>query len=111
MSELWTYDRSIGTPDRDLEGFDAEGTDGHIGKVSASARHGDIAYLVVDVGRVRHKQRVVPARTVRQIDVMGEKVFLALDKHQVEEGPDDDPLRLGEREVREAIAAYYTPHV
>ncbi|MDY7105394.1 MAG: hypothetical protein S0880_29760 [Actinomycetota bacterium] len=111
MSELWTYNRTVGTPDRDLEGFDAEGTDGHIGRVSASATHGELAYLVIDIGRVRHKSRVVPARTVRQIDLAGEKVFLSMDKHQVEKGPDDDALRLGEREVREAIAAYYTPHV
>jgi hypothetical protein len=107
MTDLWSYRLEIETMDIDLEGFDVEATDGHVGKVDDwSAAAGD-SYLVVDTGFwIFGKKRVVPARAVRQIDVEGQKVFVDMTKDQIKGAPDhhDD---WAHPDRREPFTGYY----
>ena len=107
MIDLWNYRIEIETRDVDLDGFDVEATDGHIGEVDEwSAADGD-SFLVVDTGFwIFGKKRVVPARAVKQIDVDGKTVFVDMTKDQVKGAPDHhdewaDPDR------RESLVGYY----
>ncbi len=107
MTDLWSYRLEIETTDLDLEGFDVEVNDGHIGKVDEwSAAAGD-SYLVVDTGFwIFGKKRVVPARAVKQIDLDSRKVFVDMTKDQVKDAPDHHD-EWAHPERREPFAGYY----
>ncbi len=107
MTDLWSYRLEIETTDLDLDGFDVEATDGHIGKVDEWSGAAGDSYLVVDTGFwIFGKKRVVPARAVKQIDLDGRKVFVDMTKDQVKDAPDHHD-EWAHPERREPFAGYY----
>lgn len=109
MTDLWSYRIEIDTVDLDLDGFDVEASDGHIGKVDEwSATPGD-SYLVVDTGFwIFGKKRVVPARAIKQVNVDDEKVFVDMTKEQIRDAPDHH-VEWTQAEQREPFVGYYSP--
>lgn len=109
MIDNWNFRPDLGVPDVDLEGFDVEAADGHVGSVEEfSTLEGD-AHLVVDTGFwIFGKKRVVPARAVKAIDLDEEKIFVSMTKAEIEGAPDhhDDWLL---PEHREPFVGYYGP--
>ena len=51
MTSIWVYPTPIGQ--RDLIGYEAEATDGRIGKIDESSNEIGSAYVVVDTGSPR----------------------------------------------------------
>ena len=107
MTDLWNYRLEIEQTDFDLDGFDVEATDGHIGKVDEWSAADGNSFLVVDTGFwIFGKKRVVPARAVKQIDVVGETVFVDMTKDQVKGAPDHHD-EWAQPESREPFVGYY----
>ena len=110
MTELWTYSVDVESTGVDLIGFDVEATDGHIGKIDENSVTAGDAFIVVDTGFwIFGKKRMIPARSVKQINVADRKVFLSLTKDQVKEGPDYDAVRRAEHDYRDSITGHYGP--
>ena len=107
MTDLWNYRLEIEHRDVDLEGFDVEATDGHIGTVDEWSAADDDSFIVVDTGFwIFGKKRVVPARAVKQIDADGKTVFVDMAKDQIKGAPDHHP-EWGHPERREPFVGYY----
>lgn len=109
MIDLWNYRLDIDIDDSgiDLDGFDVEATDGHIGTVDEWSAADGNSFLVVDTGFwIFGKKRVVPARAVKQIDPDGKTVFVDMTKDQIEGAPDHH-AEWAEPERREPFVGYY----
>jgi hypothetical protein len=110
MTDLWSYRLEIETMDIDLDGFDVEATDGHVGKVDDwSAAAGD-SYLVVDTGFwIFGKKRLIPAGAIAAVDHETQKVSVQLTKDQIKDAPDFDDTVTLDRTNRSTYDEYYTP--
>jgi ribosomal 30S subunit maturation factor RimM len=108
MTEYWTYREDVDYLDADLTGFDVEATDGHIGKIDEASNTAGDAYIVVDTGFwIFGKKRMIPARSVRQVNSDERKVFVSLTKDQVKDAPDYDAQRRAEAAYRTDVGDYY----
>lgn len=94
----------------DLEGYEVEATDGHVGKVDAATYDADASCLVVDTGFwIFGTKRMIPAGVVRSIDTEENKVHLDLTKDQIKGAPDYDAARhdAGASAYRREVGDYY----
>jgi hypothetical protein len=105
---VWDYRESTWTVDRDLLGYDVEGTDGRVGRIDQAANGASGAYLVVDTSIIGRK-RLVPAGAVACLDHGRQLVRLALTKDQIRDAPDFDADTWTD-EVRAQHGDYYTPY-
>ena len=111
MTDLWDYRVEVDTSGLDLVGYDVEATDGHIGKVDESSAAVGDSYLVVDTGFwIFGKKRVIPARTVKQVNLDTKVVYLDMTKDQVKGAPDHH-TQWTEPDQREPFAGYYGPMI
>ena len=106
MSDLWTWreivvlaeptgDASSAISGTDVTGFDAEATDGKIGKIDAATYDIGGSYVVVDTGFwIFGKKRMIPANVVQRVDPTEKTVYLRMTKDEVKDAPDYDPDRL-----------------
>ncbi|GAA2939188.1 MULTISPECIES: PRC-barrel domain-containing protein [Streptomycetaceae] len=97
---LWGYRPTSGhTAGADLTGYSVEATDGSVGKVDKHSDEVGAAYLVVDTGVwIFGKDVLLPAGTVKAIDIEHRKIFVDLTKDQIKDSPEfnrhrhtDDP--------------------
>lgn len=108
---IWGYQATAGyTAGTDLIGYQVEATDGHIGKVDKHSDDVDSAYLVVDTGPwIFGKHVLLPAGTVRAIDVDARKVFVDLTKEQIKDSPEfDKDKHAGDAGYHQQVGDYYT---
>lgn len=114
MSEnIWGYQPTAGhTAGADLVGFKVEATDGSIGKVDKHSDEVGSSYLVVDTGVwIFGKHVLLPAGTVRQVDLDEKKVYVDLDKEQIKSSPEfDKDHHLGNPEFFESTGEHYGRH-
>jgi hypothetical protein len=90
-------------------GYDAEATDGSIGKVDDATDDISGSYLVVDVGFwIFGRQRLIPAGAVTGVDHDSKTVRVSMTKDQIENAPDYDGDTWG-AESRTAHEDYYFP--
>ena len=114
MTMLWNYSPdSHYTPGASLNGYRAEATDGHIGKVDEATDEVGAARIVVNckpwlVG----KHVMLPAGTITRIDSDEETVYLALNEEQIKDAPEYNPEADRDDAVyRTTIGTYYGSHV
>jgi hypothetical protein len=106
MADVWTIRN---TPaNTDLTGFAVEATDGSIGKVDEATYEAGTSCLVVDTGFwIFGKKRMIPAGTIRSLDVGERTVYLFLSKEQVKGAPDFEEVRKDDPAYRDQVAVYY----
>jgi sporulation protein YlmC with PRC-barrel domain len=99
MLYLWSFDPTVDRDHSPLVGFEVMSADGtSAGKVTDAVDDQGVSFLVVDVGGMLRKKRVVvPAGLVKQINTAAERVFVRVDKETVLDAPEyeddwrDDP--------------------
>ena len=108
-TELWRYRDTTVTSIADLEGFEVEATDGHIGKVDRATDDVGRSKIVVDTGPWIFGTKVVlPAGTLDRIDLENERVYVGLAKDQIKGSPEFDPDRdTIDTDYDERLGAYY----
>ncbi|MEU7072402.1 PRC-barrel domain-containing protein [Streptomyces narbonensis] len=113
--DIWGYQPEAGhRPGIDLVGYKVEATDGSIGKIDRHSEDVGASYLVVDTGVwIFGKHVLLPAGTVRLIDVSEEKVYVDRTKEQIKDAPEFDAAKYGgEPTYLEQFAKYYNqPHM
>jgi hypothetical protein len=109
--ELWTF--TIDTPgidlsNVDLTGFKVEARDGSIGKVDEATYEAGGSFIVVDTGPwIFGKKVMLPAGVIRDIDVLGEMVFVDLTKDEIKDAPEFDEKTYREQSYRNELGEYY----
>lgn len=89
--------------------YDAEATDGAIGRVDDATDALSGSYLVVDVGSwIIGRQRLIPAGAVTGVDHESKTVSVSLTKDQIKNAPDYDSDMWG-TESRTAHEDFYFP--
>ncbi len=113
MSELWTYqivefDTGQSTVPPDLDGYDVEATDGHIGKVDEATYETGASWIVVDTGFwIFGKKRLIPAGVIERFDPENRRVYVSLTKDAIKQAPDLDEARREEEAYRKELSDYY----
>ncbi|MFJ8043941.1 PRC-barrel domain containing protein [Kitasatospora sp. NPDC096147] len=107
---LWGYERAEGyVAGTDLTGYRVEATDGHIGKVDKHTDDVDSSSIVVDTGPwIFGREVLLPAGTIRRVDVAEETVWVDRTKDEIKDSPEyvkDE--RAGDREYRDRVGDYY----
>ncbi|MFD9286157.1 PRC-barrel domain-containing protein [Streptomyces mirabilis] len=89
---IWGYQPTTGyTAGTDLTGWKVEATDGSIGKVDKHSDDVSSAYLVVDTGVwIFGKHVLLPAGTVKTVDLAERKIYVDLTKAQIKDSPEFD---------------------
>jgi hypothetical protein len=109
--ELWTF--TIDTPgidlsNVDLTGFKVEARDGSIGKVDEATYEAGGSFIAVDTGPwIFGKKVMLPAGVIRDIDVLGEMVFVDLTKDEIKDAPEFDEKTYREQSYRNELGEYY----
>ncbi|MEO8697729.1 MAG: PRC-barrel domain containing protein [Acidimicrobiales bacterium] len=92
-TDVWTFNTKA-LPVEGLVGYDAEATDGHIGKIDHATADAGRDFIVVDTGFwIFGKKRMVPAGVIERVDNQERKVFLAMTKDRVKSAPDFDDVQ------------------
>lgn len=108
MTEVWSYRIQQTVPMPDLDGFDVEATDGHIGKIDEANNETGSSCLVVDTGFwIFGKKRMIPAGAVERIDLEDRKVHVGMTKDEIKSAPDYDESRRNEDDYRRQHDDYY----
>ncbi|MFH9617253.1 PRC-barrel domain-containing protein [Streptomyces pratensis] len=107
---LWGYKPTSGhTAGTDLTGFSVEATDGSIGKVDKHSDEVGSAHLVVDTGVwIFGKDVLIPAGTVKGIDIEHRTIFVDLTKDQIKGSPEFDKHKhAGDPGYHAQVGGYY----
>ena len=86
---MWSFGSGLIGSDDSVKGFDAEATDGRVGKVAWASYVPGESYLVVTVRHqfLRSEHHVIPAGAVVAVDLTHRKLRLGLTRREVEEAP------------------------
>ena len=86
---MWSFRSGLIGTDGSVKGFDAEATDGRIGKVAWASYVPGESYLVVTVRHqfLRSTHHVIPAGAVITVDPIHRNLRLGLTRREVEEAP------------------------
>jgi hypothetical protein len=109
--ELWTF--ALATPgidlrNTDITGFKVEASDGSIGKVDEAMDEAGGSFVVVDTGPwIFGKKVMLPAGTIRDIDLDTETVSVNLTKGEIKDAPEFDENRYGDPAYRDELSGYY----
>ena len=107
--KVWQYERLLDAS-TGFVGYDAEATDGTIGKIDAASVDAGRNFLVVDTGisSIGNK-RLVPAGMVRRVDHENERVHLATTRDQICAAPrfDDTITHTLDTDYYDTVGRYY----
>ena len=110
---IWTYSVELANEPLDVQGFEVEATDGHIGKVDEATYEVGSSCIVVDTGPwIFGRKVVLPAGAIERIDLDNKKVAVRLTKDQIKNSPEydaDEDYR--SPTYRERVGTYYGPYV
>ncbi|WP_374772154.1 PRC-barrel domain-containing protein [Streptomyces sp. NBC_01310] len=113
--DIWGYRPDTGYQQgTDIVGYKVEAEDGTIGKISKHSEEVDAFYLVVDTGVwIFGKHVLLPAGTIKVIDMVEEKVYVDRTKDQIKDAPEYDAAKhADEPTYLEQFARYYNmPHM
>ncbi|WP_369244796.1 PRC-barrel domain-containing protein [Streptomyces sp. R41] len=110
MSDVWGYDPTAGhNAGINLIGFTVEATDGSIGKIDKHSDEAGSAYVVVDTGGwIFGKQVLLPAGTIKRVEVPEQKVYVSRTKEEIKGAPEFDPDKhLGDPDYHQRLSSYY----
>jgi hypothetical protein len=103
--EMWTF--AVEAP-VDLTGFKVEARDGSIGKVDEATNEAGGSFVVVDTGPwIFGKKVMLPAGTIRSIDLDTESIFVDRSKDEIKNAPEFDEKRYREQDYRNELGDYY----
>jgi hypothetical protein len=103
--EMWTF--AVEAP-VDLTGFKVEARDGSIGKVDEATNEAGGSFVVVDTGPwIFGKKVMLPAGTIRSIDLDTETIFVDRSKDEIKNAPEFDEKRYREQDYRNELGDYY----
>jgi hypothetical protein len=103
--EMWTF--AVEAP-VDLSGFKVEARDGSIGKVDEATNEAGGSFVVVDTGPwIFGKKVMLPAGTIRSIDLDTESIFVDRSKDEIKNAPEFDEKRYREQDYRNELGDYY----
>jgi hypothetical protein len=106
-AEIWTF--RAATTNVDLTGFKVEARDGSIGKVDEATYEAGGSFIVVDTGKwIFGKKVMIPAGTIRDIDLDTETVFVDRTKDEIKNAPEFDEKTYREESYRNDLGGYYT---
>jgi hypothetical protein len=106
-AEIWTF--TAATSNVDLTGFKVEARDGSIGKVDEATYDAGGSFVVVDTGPwIFGKKVMLPAGTVRDIDLDTETVFVDRMKDEIKNAPEFDEKTYRDEAYRQELGGYYT---
>ena len=110
MADVWTY-RETGWAE-DLTGYDAEASDGSIGRVDESTNKTGGSYVIVDTLRfwILGKKRLIPAGAVTLVDSTDRRVTVNMTKDQIKDAPDYDSSSWND-EARRRTGDYYRAYI
>ncbi len=112
MSIVWNHRSEFASDKFDLTGYDAEASDGHIGKIDEASNATDDAHIVVDTGFwIFGKKRLVPAGAIERIDEGANTVYLSMTKDQIKDSPDWREDWRETHDFRTGLEAYYGPYI
>ncbi|MFK0047518.1 PRC-barrel domain containing protein [Streptomyces sp. NPDC090741] len=117
--DIWGYRPDTGYQrGADIVGYKVEAADGSIGEISKHSEEVGASYAVVDTGVwIFGKHVLLPAGTIKMIDMVEEKVPVDRTKDQIKDQIKDAPesdesKRGGEPSYLEQFARYYNqPHM
>ncbi|MFB7938361.1 PRC-barrel domain-containing protein [Streptomyces sp. NPDC127049] len=113
MSEnVWSYKSTAGhLAGTDLTGYAVEALDGHVGKVDKHSDEVEDSYLVVDTGVwIFGKEVLLPAATVKRVDIDERKIFVDRTKEQIKDAPEfHREKHLEDPAYRHDVGMYYWP--
>ncbi|WP_327280452.1 MULTISPECIES: PRC-barrel domain containing protein [unclassified Streptomyces] len=110
MTNLWIYRGTSGRlAGTDLTDYKVEALDGGIGKVDKHSDEVDSSYLVVDTGPwIFGKHVLLPAGTVKRVDMAEHKIHVGLTKDEIKAAPEFDRERhLGDADYQRVLDGYY----
>lgn len=110
MRDLWTHSQELIDQAPDLEGFDVDAADGHVGTIDEATYDVGASYLVVDTGIwIFGTRRLVPASAISEIDLEQRRLTLSLTKAQLKDAPDYDAVDIdgGDRSPMDVATGYY----
>jgi hypothetical protein len=104
--EIWDFRATVS--DLDLENYEVEAVDGHIGKVDSASYEAGSGSIIVDTGPAVFGRKVfIPAGTIERVDPEERKIYVDRTKDEIKEAPEYDPSGYAEQEYRIALADYY----
>jgi hypothetical protein len=104
---LWTYPDGL-TDVANIEGFDVEAQDGSIGEIDQATHEVGAAYVVVDTGPwIFGRKVLVPASTIKSIDLDNRKAFVGLTKDQIKASPELGVDAAIDQTYRDEADGYY----
>jgi hypothetical protein len=107
-TEIWTY-REVIEP-IDIQGFEVEASDGHIGKIDEATYNVGSSYVVVDTGPwIFGRKVMIPAGAIEMIDLENRKVSVRLAKDQIKNSPAYDESTYKDDQYRSDLGTYYGP--
>ncbi|WP_392957615.1 PRC-barrel domain-containing protein [Streptomyces sp. LN245] len=107
---IWGYQPTTGhIAGTDLTGWTVEATDGSVGKVDKHSDDVNSAYLVVDTGVwIFGKHVLLPAGTVKLVDLIEYKIYVDLTREQIKDSPEfDKDKHVGDAGYHEQLGSYY----
>lgn len=108
--DIWGYHPNAGYQQgTDIIGYKVEATDGHIGKIDKHSDDVGSSYVVVDTGVwIFGKHVLLPAGTIKLIDIAEETVYLNRTKDEIKDAPEyDEAQQTGEPGYLDQFARYY----
>jgi hypothetical protein len=111
-TEMWTFavaSRNVDLTNLDLSGFSVEALDDGIGKVDEATYEAGGSFVVVDTGPwIFGKKVMLPAGTIRDIDLDSETIFVNLTKDEIKNAPEFDESRHSDESYRNELSSYYS---
>ncbi|HEY7104912.1 MAG TPA: PRC-barrel domain containing protein [Acidimicrobiia bacterium] len=109
--EIYLYRADVfAGPPLDVDGYDVEAVDGHIGRIDESTYDDGQACLVVDTGFwIFGKKRMIPAGVVDRVDPVDRKIYVGMTKEQIRSAPDYDADKHRDQphEYHDEVGDYY----
>jgi hypothetical protein len=103
--EIWDFRETV--TEIDLDGYDVEAIDGHIGKVDQSTYEAGSGSIIVDTGPLVFGRKVfLPAGTIERIDPENRKIFVDRTKEEIKQAPEYDPSGYADQEYMIQLAEY-----
>ncbi|MFF1517342.1 PRC-barrel domain containing protein [Streptomyces sp. NPDC058305] len=110
---IWGYQPTAGfIAGTDLTGWHVEATDGSIGKIDKHSDEVNSSYIVVDTGVwIFGKHVLLPAGTVKTVDLLEHRVYVELTQEQIKGSPEfDKDKHLQDAGYHEQVGGYYQSH-
>jgi hypothetical protein len=107
VPEIWVYRETVWTT-VDLTGYEAEATDGRIGKVDEATNEAGSGALIVETGPwIFGKKVMLPAGVIDRVDHDERCIYVNRTKDEIKNAPEFDLERNRDSAYRAELGGYY----